>query len=112
MAIDGLQGTSWIAGAGPPQHIDVALPGRLSVDQIQLEVAQDPAGPTEHRILVRGDSGGFHPVRTFQGTTEDGDWLVFAPFHPLEGVRTVRIRTVASPSWVAWREVRIYAHPA
>ncbi len=111
-AIDGLQGTSWIAGAGPPQLIDVALPATVSVDQIQLEVAQDPAGPTEHRVLVRGASGGFHPVRTFQGSTGDGDWLVVAPAHPLEGVRTVRIRTVASPSWVAWREVRIYAHAA
>jgi hypothetical protein len=109
-AIDGLQSTAWIAGGGPPQHLDVQLPATVSVDQIQLLVEQDPAGPTEHRVLVRGDSGGFHLVKAFQRTTEGGDWLVFAPAQAVDGVRTVRIRTETSPSWVAWREIRVYAH--
>jgi hypothetical protein len=109
-AIDNSWQTIWNAGAGPPQHIDVTLTKPFAVDQIQLRVAQDPAGPTEHRILVRGATGGFRLVRTFTQDTEGDDWLVFFPRVPLQNVRTVRVSTVSSPSWVAWAEIVIYAH--
>ena len=109
-AVDGSWQTNWNAGAGPPQHIDIRLATALSIDEVQLRVAQDPAGATEHRLLVRSPTGGFHVVRTFQQATAGGDWLVFEPRVPIQAVRTVRVSTLSSPSWVAWGEIVIYAH--
>jgi hypothetical protein len=47
-------------------------------------------------------------MHEFQGSTNDNDWLVFEPDTPLENVGQVRIQTIASPSWVAWKEIQVY----
>jgi hypothetical protein len=108
LAVDENEGSQWGAGSHPPQWIEVDLEDAYRVTAIRLLVAQYPAGPTTHRILVRasGAEGGTL-VQEFSGETQDGDWLVFSPSPPLEDVRYVRIETVSSPSWVAWREIQI-----
>jgi hypothetical protein len=40
------------------------------------------------------------------GSTVDGQVLEVAA-GPWAGVRAVRVETVASPSWVAWRELEV-----
>jgi hypothetical protein len=35
--------------------------------------------------------------------------LSFSPSEPWEGIRRIQIETVASPSWVAWREIEVIA---
>lgn len=107
MAVDENEDTQWIAGSGPPQWIEIDLQGTFRISEIRLLVAQYPAGSTVHRIQVRSANGSYMTVHEFSGTTNDGDWLIFTPDAPLENVRTVRIETVSSPSWAAWREIRV-----
>jgi len=68
-----------------------------------------PEGSTIHRIYVRrAGATDLVLVHEFSGETRAGDWLVYRPESPLEGVNVVRIHTISSPSWVAWGEVQIY----
>jgi hypothetical protein len=105
-AIDG-GSPQWGSGADAPQYIEIALESPQTVDEIRLTVAQFPAGPTRHEVWVgqRGDPPVL--VYTFDGSTAEQDVLVYSPPVPLEDVDVVRIVTTVSPSWVAWREIRI-----
>ena len=39
--------------------------------------------------------------------TTDGQTLIFAPPEPLLDIQFIRVETIATPSWVAWREIEI-----
>ena len=106
-AVDGLPTTIWNAGAGPVEWLQLDLRGTHRVDEIRLSVAQEPSGPTTHRVLVRGATGAWRVIATLRGMTSDGQVLVVHPSTALRGVRFVRIETTRSPSWVAWREVSV-----
>jgi preprotein translocase subunit Sec61beta len=111
-AVDGNTETVWLAGGHPPQWIEVDLGDAYRVSEIRLLVSQSPAGPTQHRLLVRGPDGGPATlVHEFAADTSDGDWLEFVAEAPLENVRYVRVETVSSPSWVAWREIVVRGGP-
>ena len=108
-AVDEGAGTQWGAGNHPPQWVEVDLQGAFRVTEVRLLVAQYPAGSTIHRIYVRrAGATDLVLVHEFSGETRAGDWLVYRPESPLEGVHVVRIHTISSPSWVAWGEVQIY----
>ncbi len=108
-AVDDNSGTQWGAGADPVQWIQVDLEGVHTITEIRLQVAQYPAESTLHRVQVRAsESDAYQTVYEFSGFTGDNDWLVFSPDVPLENVAQIRIQTVASPSWVAWKEIQVY----
>jgi hypothetical protein len=110
-AIDGLFETIWNAKAVAPQWITIALRGARTVEQIRLQVAQDPAGPSRHVIWVRGSTGTWRQVRVFNKTTREGEWLVFKPATPLKSIRYVRVETTAlGDLWPAWHEISILGH--
>jgi F5/8 type C domain-containing protein/cellulase (glycosyl hydrolase family 5) len=106
-AIDGNNGTVWNAGAGPTQWIEIDLGEPERVIALRLIVAQSPSGTTKHQVYVRGHEGDLQLVHTFEGPTTDGDLLEFIPDVPPEGAQFVRIVTVESPSWVAWKEIEV-----
>jgi hypothetical protein len=107
-AVDGDEATIWNSGAGPTQWLEVRLDGRRPIAAIRLLVSQWPAGPTRHEIAIRRrDSDALAVVRVIAGRTRDGDWLTWRPDRPLRRVIAVRITTLESPSWVAWREVEV-----
>ena len=112
-AIDGGD-APWGAGDDAPQYLEIALSSPATVDEIRLTVAQYPAGPTRHEVWVRRAGAPLSLLHKFEGPTAEGDVLSFVPGESLEGVDLVRIVTVASPSWVAWREVELisYTYPA
>jgi F5/8 type C domain len=106
--VDGDAGTHWSAGADPTQWIEITLDGPSTVTSVRLTPAQFPAGDTAHRILgVVG--GGLVELDTFSGPTSDGVPIIRTPTSPWEGVETLRVETVASPSWVAWYEIEVFA---
>jgi hypothetical protein len=108
-SVDDNSGTQWGAGEGPIQWIQVDLQGSYRVTEVRLLVAQYPAGNTTHRVQVRSSSSGvYQTVYEFSGSTGDNDWLVFKPDVPLENIGQIRIQTIASPSWVAWKEIQVY----
>ena len=107
-AIDGDPETAWSAQDHPAQWISIALDNIYLAERIELVVAQAPPGPTTHFLWVDNGSG----VRTrFKQLTdihtEDGQTLTI-DINPPRPVKGILIQTLESPSWVAWREVRVF----
>jgi hypothetical protein len=109
LAVDGNPGTWWSAGANAPQWIEVDLGAVYNIQSIRLVTSQDPSGLTVH--TVRGKGAGVQDsyivLYTFEGITQDSQALTYAPPQPWQGIRYLRIETLDSPSWVAWREIEI-----
>ena len=81
-------------------------------DRIELVVTQAPAGPSTHEVWLGNDSG----VRTLftrlaDVHTEDGQTLELA-IEPPRVINEVLVLTRDSPSWVAWREIRVFGSPS
>jgi hypothetical protein len=113
LAVDDDSATLWSSGGDPTQWIQVDLQGSYRISEIRLLVAQFPGGNSTHLVQVLGqNSADFQTIHTFQGLTNDNDWLVFTPASPLENVARIRIQSMAGTSWVAWKEIRIYARAA
>ncbi len=107
-AIDDNPASQWGAGADAVQWIEVDLENTFSITEIRLLVAQWPEGQTLHRVQVRASEGeSYITVHEFNESTQDNDWLIHIPDQPLENVRFIRIQTVSSPSWVAWKEIEV-----
>jgi hypothetical protein len=107
LAVDGDFGTLWNSGGGPLQWIQIDLGVPANIQEIRMTISQYPAGPSTHKILVKSTSGDFSVAATFDGNTNDGDTLVFTPNPPLQNIQFIRIETISSPSWVAWREIEV-----
>ena len=110
-AIDGDLETIWNSTDFPAMWIAVALDDLYLVEKIELVVAQAPAGPTTHVLWVDNGSGVRTLFRRFADVhTEDGQTLTIE-FNPPSPVKEVLVQTLQSPSWIAWREVRILGTP-
>jgi hypothetical protein len=109
LAVDGDLGTLWSSGGDAPQWIEIDLNAEHNISEIQLTPSQFPEGHTIHNVKGKGAGAGdlFVLLYTFDGNTKDGNELTFLPDAPLKGVRYIRIETIASPSWVAWREIKV-----
>jgi hypothetical protein len=107
-AVDG-GAAQWGAGADAPQWIEIDLGQPQAIGEVRLTVAQWPAGETVHQIWGGAAGEALQLLHQFRGTTEEGDLLVFEPEPPLENLQILRIVTTSSPSWVAWREVEVFA---
>ena len=111
LAIDDDPSTVWSAQQPAPQWFSVALDDLYLVNRIQLEVTQAPAGPTSHEIWLGNGSGTrtlFASLRRVH--TDDGQLLDIELSPPL-AVDEVFVLTLDSPSWVAWREVKVFGIP-
>jgi hypothetical protein len=107
LAVDGDLGTLWNSGGGPTQWIEIDLGAEHTIQEISLTTSQYPEGRTVHRILGRSTSGQFVELTTLDGNTSDGQTLTYKPAQPIPGIRFIRVETVTSPSWVAWREIEV-----
>jgi hypothetical protein len=109
MAVDGLVETVWNAGAFAPQWIEVDLETTAAVAGLRLVTAQAPwTGFTSHRVYGRGADGSTRLLHEFSGITTEGQVLEYSPPLPWTGIRFIRVETVESGSWVAWREIGAY----
>ncbi|MCY3708764.1 MAG: PQQ-dependent sugar dehydrogenase [Caldilineaceae bacterium] len=107
-AIDGDPDSFWTAQLPAPQWYSVSFDELYIVDKLELEIAQSPAGPTTHEIWLGNGSGTRTLYRRFDNLhTEDGQTLE-VPISPPRSISEVQILTLDSPSWVAWREVRVF----
>ena len=106
-AFDGDPLTGWNAGTWPIQWIKVDLGASFDVGEFKLKVAQLPDANTVHDVYVSYDGVNEVLAHTFSEYTVHEQVLsqVFAP--PLVGVKSVRVETTASPSWVAWYEIEV-----
>jgi F5/8 type C domain-containing protein/cellulase (glycosyl hydrolase family 5) len=108
-AVDGADGTVWNSGGFAPQWIEVDLGAPHDLGRVRLSVAQYPAGNTVHRVYVRGPGAGdaWTLLVEFNGFTSDPQVLEYTAGSPVPGVRGIRVETLSSPSWVAWREIQV-----
>ena len=111
LAIDGSEETFWNAQGSASQWLLVALDEFYMADRIELVVTQAPAGPSTHEVWLGNDSG----VRTLftrlaDVHTEDGQTLQLS-IEPPRVINEVLVLTRDSPSWVAWREIRVFGSP-
>ena len=109
-AVDGTWDTDlvWNAGDLPPQWIEVDLGDPATITGLRLVVAQYPPGQTRHRVTGRAtDDGPEVPLHVFEEATADAGVLAVTLDPPVPRIRFVRIETVASPSYVAWREIEV-----
>lgn len=105
----------WNSGGHPPHWIEVDLQTGYPIIQVKLVVTQWPRWPfpAVHQVWVSDkpigdDLSDATLLFTFRGQTREGDWLDHELTAPLWG-RYVQIRTIDSDSWVAWREVQVFA---
>ncbi len=107
-AIDDDLESIWNSQLFPIQSIVVALDGPYLVDAIEMVVAQTPPGQTTHEIWL-GDASGARTLykRLINVPTEDMHILT-VEIEPPRVLNELMVRTVQSPSHVAWREVRVF----
>jgi len=104
-AIDNDLETAWNSGRLPPASIVVDLGEVRALLRVDLLTAQSPAGVTEHQVSVSHDLVSWTSAYSVRSYTTDNQWLS-VPIN-LSG-RYVSITTVFGPSWVAWREIRVF----
>lgn len=112
-AFDGAAGTNWNAGGFSMQWIEVDLGQTFEVAAFNLSVEQAPAGNTIHEIwlslsAMHANLGSATLVHTFNAFTSNDEILLAALSAPVTA-QYVQVRTVSSPSWVAWNEVQVFA---
>ena len=105
--MDGDLGTLWNSGGFATQWIEIDLGAEYNIQEIRLTTSQYPEGTTTHRILGRSATGEFHELTAFDGNTVDGQTLIFTPVQSLQAIQFIRVETISSPSWVAWREIEV-----
>lgn len=99
---------TWNAGDYPPAWIEIDLGKSASVDGIRLLPSQLPSpAETVHRIYGREDGSVTEVLLgEVSASTKDNVWIDVRFDTPVS-VRYVRIATLRSPSWVAWREIAL-----
>ena len=108
LAFDGDEETMWSAGGAPSHWIQLLLDNSYTVDKMELVVTQAPAGPTTHEVWLENGSGVWTLYSSLADLfTEDGQTLELPILPPLD-VEQVLFLTRDSPSWVAWREIRVF----
>ncbi len=112
LAVDGDLESLWNSGRIPLGWIQIALDGQYLVNKVEMVIAQTPPGPTSHELWL-GDGSGTRTLyaRLINQHTEDGQTLAVT-IDPPRSINEVYVRTIQSPSWVAWREIRVFGDPS
>jgi hypothetical protein len=104
-AIDHDLQKGWNSGTSAPAWIQLDFGQPTEVARLRLYTEQTPPGPTVHQILGGTTPDNLASLGTLDGDTATEQWLELQ----VKGqVRYLRIVTVKSPSWVAWREIEAY----
>jgi hypothetical protein len=108
-AVDGLVETLWNAGGNMGAWIEIDLGVAYDISMLRLIVAQTPPGEAQHRILGKATSGDpFTELHVITESTSDGQVIVLTPGTPWASVRYLRVETMYSTSWPAWREISVF----
>lgn len=105
-AVDGTH-RSWTAGDDAPQWIEINFDEPQSVSAIYAVVDQWPAGETLHQVTASNSEDQTVMVTIWRGVTTIDQTHSYELPAPLHGVERMRITTLESSSWPAWREINI-----
>lgn len=107
-AIDGDPDTIWSSEQHATQWFSVAFDGLYLLEMVEMVVAQAPAGLTTHEVWLGNGTGTRTLYKRLSDVyTEDGQTLR-VEIVPPQIADEVLILTLDSPSWVAWRELRVF----
>ncbi len=114
LAFDGDPTTTWNSGGFPTQWIEVDLGQSRTISNMSLLTQQSPPGYTVHGIWISANPIGSNfasgkLVYTISETTTSNQLIEVRL--GLREARYVQVRTVSSPSWVAWAEIKVFAPP-
>lgn len=98
--------TVWNSGGFPPHELVLELPEHSDVSGLVLVTEQTPDGVTTQIVETSDDAQAWTELATLHGhtTTES---VYAARTQRGRRARYVRVRSVASPSWIAFREVAV-----
>ena len=94
----------WNAGRFAPASIRFSFDTTVRCSRIDLLPHMEPrTGEVEHEFHLMNFAS------SIKGTATDNEWI-HAVFKNTEELQTksIEIKTVSSPSWVAWRRVRFW----
>ncbi|KKW19626.1 MAG: RHS-related protein, partial [Parcubacteria group bacterium GW2011_GWA2_51_10] len=109
--IDADESTGWISGGSAEQWIEFDFGAQKTLSNMSLVVEQSPSGNTVHEIYAGTTPNPTTLVRTLSGFTQSADVLKVTFSPALTNIRYVRVKTVASPSWVAWQTIKFNDEP-
>lgn len=107
-AVDGGP-AQWGSGDYVPQWIEIDLETPAAVGEVRLRIAQYPASDTHHQVWAILDDDQRVLMADFRGFTSDDEILTVTLSPALENVRYVHVETLASVSWVSWKEIEVVA---
>ncbi len=107
---DSLEG--WGSGDDAPQWIEVTFTEPSTVVEIGLGIDQWPSGISHHRVWLSLADGRKVLVADIERFTAF-EMLLRTEFEPgLYDVTSIRVETLASTSWVSWREIEVISEPS
>jgi hypothetical protein len=101
-------GTYFNSGGYPPQYVQLDLLGQYNITSVFLQVSQTPNNYTEHLLYVGSNLTTLILAANFSGVTITGQWINTTFNPPLTGVQYLRLNSITSPSWIAWRKFIVY----
>ncbi len=112
LAIDGDDETIWSSKQGAPQWYWILLDDTYEVDRVEMVVTQSPPGPTTHEVWLGHNSGVRTLYKRLSDIQTEERQTLSVTIEPPQVVNEVLIVTLHSPSWVAWRDLRVFGtHP-
>lgn len=105
-AVDGDVATVFNSGAFMPHELTIDLTEPNVVSALVLTTEQTPAGVTTQVVEISDDGVSWSELASLRGYTTT-ETVYAATVRRAPRARYVRIRTIESPSWVAFREVAV-----
>lgn len=103
---DGNASTMWGSGGYPPAWVSVDLGKSYNISEITFILEQSPSGNTKHEVYFSNDGNSWNLIETISLYTRAGEPFVR---NYNNQARFVKIKTIKSPSWVAWRDIQVKA---
>lgn len=110
-AIDGNPELSWNSTRPPPEWFGINYPRPYAMTRIELLTSQSPPGETVHEVWIGNGPDPILLARLGPAVTSDRQTLSVEINPPRVASRVV-VRTLASPSHVFWRDIKVFGAAA
>ena len=98
-------GGGWNAGGFAPAFVGVDFGTSVTLNAITLTAGMSPSGNVNHVIETSTDLLTWTTAATISGFVSNGE-VLYRSFAPV-AARGLRVRSTASPSWIAWDDIRV-----
>lgn len=103
-------GSGYQSGASAPQYVQIEFPVAFNVTRVCLHVDQYPNCTTVHYLYSGFYGQNLKLVKNITGFTIHNQWINLTFNENLTHVKYLKLETVQSRSWVAWRRFLVYGN--